>query len=159
MTAPLTSESSFPSFVAIVVSGILATAILLAVGTVIGIGAKAVVMSVWTNHNAGLGWLTLVVNLVTHVAAIALCVFLMKRLSGRRAELLRLSILLLIGYTVIVFFSTLFQQIGTPALVVVSNATQSDLRLLSFIVWFGVPAAIAFAILAFAGRADHSTRS
>jgi hypothetical protein len=159
MTTPPASQTPFPSAGAAALAGLLATAMLLAVGTLVGACANALVTNVWKNPSSGMGWLVIVVNLVSHAAAIALAVILMKRFSGRRAQLLRLTILLMIGYAVIVFFSTLFQQMGTPVLIAVSNATQSGLRLLSFIVWFGVPAAIAAAILAFAGRTDRSTRS
>ncbi len=159
MTTYRGSESQLPSVSAAALAGLLATAMILAVGALLGIGANALVTSVWKSNNAGLGWLVIVLNLVSHAAAIALAVILMKLLSDRRAELLRLTIVMMIGYAVIVFFSTLFQQIGTPALVAASNATQSSLRLLSFIMWFGIPAAIAVVILTVAGRADHSRRS
>jgi hypothetical protein len=153
------SEGRFPSVGAAALAGLLATSIVLAAGTLIGIGADALVTNVWRNHNAGLGWLALVVNLISHAAAILLAVVLMKRLSGGRAELLRLTILLTVGYAVIAFFVTFFRQIGTRALVAASNAMPSSLSVLSFILWFGVPSAIAFFILAVAGRVDHPRRS
>ena len=156
MTTPLTSQTRFPSAGAAANAGLLATAMLLAVGTLVGIGARALAASAWKNHNAGLGWLVIVVNLVSHAAAIALAVILTKFLSGRRAELLRLTILLMAGYAVIVLFSTLFQQIGTPLLIAGGNAAPDDLRMMSFIVWFAVPSVVAFAILAFAGHGDRS---
>ena len=155
MTTPLTSQTRFPSAGAAANAGLLATAMLLAVGTLVGIGARSLLTTIWKNHYAGLG-LVIVVNLVSHAAAIALAVILTKFLSGRRAELLRLTILLMAGYAVIVLFSTLFQQIGTPLLIAGGNAAPDDLRMMSFIVWFAVPAVIAFAILAFAGHADRS---
>jgi hypothetical protein len=65
----------------------------------------------------------------------------------------------MVGYAVIVFFTTLLRQIGTPLLVVVSNSTHGNLRVLSFIMWFGVPVVIAVVVLTIAGRADHSRRS
>ena len=156
MTAPLASETRFPPAGSAALAGLLATAMLIAVGTLVGAGARALAANVWKNQNAGSGWLVLVVNLVSHAAAIALAVILMKRFSGRRSELLRLTILLMAGYAVIVLFSTLFQQIGTPLLIAVGSAAPGDLRLLSVIVWFAVPAVIAFGILAFSGHADRS---
>jgi hypothetical protein len=159
MTTPLTSETRFPSVGSAALAGLLATAMLLSVGTLVGIGARALATTVWKNQNAGLGGLVIVVNLVSHATAIVLAVLLMKLFSGRRAEVLRLAILLMIGYAVIVLLSTVFQEIGTPVLIAGRNETQISLRLLSFIVWFAVPAVIAFAILAFAGHADRSTRS
>jgi hypothetical protein len=154
----MTSETRFPSAGMTVLASVLATAILIAVGAVFSFGTRALVMSAW-KIDVLRGWLPLGLNLITHVVAIVLAVILMKRFSGRRAALARWTIVLMIGYAVIVFFVALFHQIGTRILVVLSNATQASLPLLSFTVWVGVPVAIAITVLFFAGRTSHSTRS
>jgi fluoride ion exporter CrcB/FEX len=157
MSTSLKAETRFPSIGSAALAGLLATAMLIALGTVVGAGARWLVMNVLKNQS--LGWLVIVVNLISHAAAIALAVLLMRFFSGPRAELLRLTILLMVGYAVIVFFSTLFQEMGTPLLIAGNNVMPSGLRLMSFVVWFAVPAVIAFAILVFAGHRDRSTRS
>jgi hypothetical protein len=159
MTTSLKAETRFPSLRSVTLAGLLATAMLLAAGTLVGIGARALAATIGKNHIGGLGWLVMVVNLISHAAAIVLAVILMRFFSGRRAELLRLTILLMAGYAFIVLFSTIFQEIGTPFLIARSSVAPSSMRELSFIVWFAVPAVIAFAILAFAGHRDRSTRS
>jgi hypothetical protein len=149
----MTSDKRFPSAGTTMLAGLLAAAIVIATGALFSFATRALVVSAW-KVAALRAWLPLAVNLLTHVVAILLAVILMKRLSGGRASLLRWTVLLMIGYTVILFFTTLFQQIGTRALVL-SHAMPAKLPLVSFSVWVGVPVMIAIVILAFAGRTSR----
>ena len=138
---------------------VLAAAIIVATGNVIGFFTSSFVERAWRDANQTFAWIGAGINLLAQLAAIVVIRFLHRRLAGGRSEILGTALLAAIAYTLIALLAAVYNAALTPLLIAISNAAQTDLQWLLIIAGVVIPTAVAAAIIFVSSRGPHAAHS
>ncbi len=109
------SQLSLPSVKTAAMAAVFATVVIFVVALVVSGMSESAIRYLYHNHNSVLVAASAVVNLVSHLISIAILLVLLRFAAPRRAEMLRVALVLTIGYAAIAFIIVVFQQVGSIA--------------------------------------------
>src|SRR5258708_20443664 len=150
-------RTSFPSVKTTAMAAVFATSVVFIVALFVSGMSESTIRYLYHNHNSVLVAASAVVNLVSHLISIAILLVLLRFAAPRRAEMLRVALVLTIGYAAIAFIIVVFQQVGSIAFS--SNVLPLPGWVGLSVAFLLLPLALGVTLFFFAGRHSASSRS
>ena len=147
-------RSSFPSVKTTAMAAVFASAVVFIVAGFVSGVSDSTLRYLYHNHNSVLVAASAVVNLVSHLISMAILLVLLRVAAPRRAEMLRVALVLTIGYAAIEFIIVVFQQVGSIAFN--SNVLPLPGWLGLSVAFLLLPFALAVTLFFVAGRQSQS---